>query len=258
MELSLSKLHKILNRQGLTPKEHYVYNKYYRIIKVSSITTYENMIIYIPKSVSFRHSSEDKVYYRHIEKIQINLSKNLSDDIGSTQSKYYQDLYTDLQIDCLDDANTNETELKNNYNHNIVLHKLDKQDNQFINTIFKQLLRINETVKFLSYKLCIQTSNYIFLPNEKNTIETYIIKDTEKDFKKSLYVSITQPSLIGIESPATITHNIKEIQRGVRTLLEKNRSIHYQKFLNLFDRGIYDIKIILYMIGCISEDKAQP
>jgi hypothetical protein len=234
MPLSLDKLHSIINSQGLIPTTHYVYKKSYRIIQAISVKNRESVLIYIPRSYDFRCSGSDDVTYYKLKKLDITIVNSIVDDYGSQKNTDLN--YPDLDIDHTKVAHKGDIEksLLDNYQRPVIINDIDDKDLVDVKTIYRQLHRLRNTVKFIQYKLGIVSNSYACIVNDKDDIETYFIKGLEKDGKKRLYVTLSLQTLIVNEG--SIEFNVKEVQTGLRNLLDRNKTIHSEKLSRLLAR----------------------
>lgn len=239
MTLSIKKLNSLLNVKGLVPIRYYILHSQYYIVDTVSIKNGESVLLYIPEKYKIE-VSDDRDFlksYLHfkIKNIPIDLSGDIADKYGDNidVDKYYKDI--DLQENRIDSKNI-ENMLEENYNHNIILDKANKSDLNNIRNIYKQLNRLKNCVKFVTYKLGIFTDKYICITNEKNEVDCYYIKHSQesKNPKKKIFVIISLESLITSEN--NIENDVKTIYQGIQTLLEKNQSRNCDKFTQFLIR----------------------
>ncbi len=239
MTLSIKKLHAIINSKGLVPVKHYILDKYYYVIETISVKNGETVLVWIPEKYRFKCDKESEVVseYAHykLKRINIGLSQNIVDKYGNQvdMEKYYPELDIDESI-----AESNkdvEDALIENYQHPITLDNFSKDELDDVRDIYRQLSRLKYCVKYISYKLTIMVNNYFCITNDKNEIDCYYIKRyVRKDSMKRLYV------LISLESLITSDHNfesdVKDVQTGVRKLIDRNQTIHTNKLSRFLDR----------------------
>lgn len=240
MTLSIKKLNSLLNIKGLVPIRYYTLHSQYYIVDTVSIKNGESVLLYIPEKYKIDLSQDDEFLnsYLHfkIKTLPLKLSDNIVDKYGAhiDTDKYYKDI--DLQESRTESKNI-ESMLQENYNHNIILGgEGDNKDLYNVRNIYKQLNRLKNCVKYVSYKLGIFTDKYICLTNEKNEVDCYYIKhhQSSKNPQTKLFVIISLETLI--VSDSNIEHDVKTIYNGIQSLLEKNQEHHCHKFTQFLAR----------------------
>ena len=239
MTLSIKKLHSLLNAKGFFPVRYYTIHGQYYIVDTISIKNGESVLLYIPEKYKIEISGEKEFLqsFLHfkIKKVTLGISANIVDRYGNhlEPDNFYQDI--DLQDNSIDSKNI-ESMLEENYNHSISLNKSEHSELCDIRNTYKQLNRLKNCVKFVSYKLGIFTEKYVCLTNEKNEIDCYYIKHSQNPInsKKKLFVIISLENLITSEND--IETDVKTIYSGIQTLLEKNQSHHTHKFTQFLQR----------------------
>ena len=237
MTLSIKKLYSILESKGLIPTIHYIYDKKYMLIETLSIKSNQPIMILIPEKYMFEYNPNDKDLFKKyphykLKKLNINqyfdvIDKYTDDNID------FDTLYPEIDIQqSISDNKNIETALVENYNVQLSLDD-PKKNILEIKDLYRQLLRLRTSVKYLPYKLCITNDNYICIDEYNNNIGLYFVKNLEKKYKKMI-VSINLEKLIILEND--IDRDVQEIVSGIQKIIEKNFNTHKVKLNNLLEK----------------------
>ena len=229
MTLSIKKLNLILNNKGLVPTRYYTIHSYYYSIETISIKNGESILIWIPEKYKISFHPQDVEFnknYPHfkLKSLNIDNSGGIVDKYGCKidPDNYYQDI--DLKESVTTGGRNIESILEENYQNCILL---DQVDNKYlVKTVYKQLNRLKNCVKYVSYKLAIFTEKYLCITNTRNQIDCYYIKHHPESSasNKKLFVVISLETALLSES--NVEGDVKSIYDGIQTLLEKNQKRH--------------------------------
>lgn len=256
MSLDIKKLHNILYSKGLLPTSHFVYNKQYYIIEATSVKNNESCFIYIPEKYGFKVDKSSKDLFENfthykIKKIDFDINNsNISErytDNTLDEGKYYPEL--DIDDSKIKNDGDVEQNLIENYEKPILLKDEKNMGNAYeLKDTYRQLSRLKNCVKYILYKLSIISGNYLCLTNNKEEIECFYIKHYEnKPGNKKLFVVVSLEKLIS--SSNDFVEDIKDIFKGIRTLLDKNQQIHKTKLTKLIEKKDYFINGLAKMDG---------
>jgi hypothetical protein len=237
MTLSIKKLHLLLNQKGLLVTRHYVLHHNYFIVEAISVKNGEGMLVWIPSKYKIPSDKELKPGYPHykVKLVEFNRDNNIVDKYGNKidNEKYYPDI--DIDTSKLEGSNDIEKLLKENYEQPLTLESGGDENIEKIKPLYHQLDRLKHCVKYISYGLTIMSGRYFCITNERNEIESYMIKNCEDNTpNKKLYVILSLENLI--VSDHSFEEDVKSIHEGIKKILDKNKNIHSAKFLQFMNR----------------------
>jgi hypothetical protein len=140
---------------------------------------------------------------------------------------FYNDLKVDLGIEKTDDM---EKKLKEDYDRELTMKDLSKDDRDNIKDIFKQLSRFMYCVKNMKYKLSIFYKNYLCSITKDDELDCFIIKHLDAKKTRKLYIYLDLKTLY-TKIDDDISADMKTIKDGVYRLLNQNQMKH-SKVLN--------------------------
>ena len=141
--------------------------------------------------------------------------------------EFYNELNVDLSNEKTDDL---EKKLRENYDRELTLKDLSKEDRDNIKDIFKQLSRFIFCVKSMKYKLSIFYKNYLCSITKDDELDCFVIKHFPSKNTRRLYIYLDLKTLY-TKLDEDISGDMKSIKNGVYKLLNQNQMKH-SKVLN--------------------------
>jgi len=230
MTLSISKLENMLASKGFIAKTFYTLDGFCIYIEVYSIHNADSFMLYISGRYELTVKNRENIY--EMQYMEVNNEEGIVANYAAEPDKveveeFYNELNVDLSHDKVDDL---EKQLRDNYDKELTLKDLSKDDRDNIKDIFRQLGRFMYCVKNIKYKLSIFYKNYLCSITKDDELDCFLIKHyPSKNFRK-LYIYIDLKTLY-TKLDSDITTDIKSIKDGVYRLLNQNQLKH-TKVLN--------------------------
>ena len=230
--LSIAKLEQFLKSQGFLIKKIFEIENSVIYIEVFNINNADTFLLYIPSKYKINTDYKHSTYtLKYIDLEDVNIFKNLNEKSESTD---IENQYDNLDVD-LDLGKTHEDfekSLKDNYDRELEIKDLNKEEIQNLKDIYYQLSRLKLSVKSIKYKLSILYKNYLCSIRRDNSMETFIIRDYRtNDLKaeRKIYVTIDLENLY--KKISNISYDIKNVKNGIYKILNDNQ-IKNTKVLN--------------------------
>lgn len=230
MTLSIIKLEKLLASKGFVPKTYYTLDGYCIYIEVFSVKNADSFMLYI--SSRYELIVKDKANTYDMQYMEVMNEDGVVANYAAEPDKvevedFYNDLKVDLGVEKTDDM---EKKLKEDYDRELTMKDLSKEDRDNIKDIFKQLSRFMYCVKNMKYKLSIFYKNYLCSITKDDELDCFIIKHLDAKKTRKLYIYLDLKTLY-TKIDDDISADMKTIKDGVYRLLNQNQMKH-SKVLN--------------------------
>lgn len=230
MPLSITKLEHLLASKGFIPKTFYTLDDFCIYIEVFSVQTAESFMLYISSRYELIVKDRDNIY--KMQYMEMTNEEGITENYANEPDKvevedFYKELNVDLSRDKTDDM---EKKLREDYDRELTLKDLSKDDRDNLKDIFKQLSRFMFCVKNIKYKLSIFYKNYLCSITKDDELDCFIIKNYDYKDSRKLYIYIDLKTLY-TKLEDNISIDMKIIKDGVYRLLNQNQLKH-SKVLN--------------------------
>jgi len=226
MNHSFSKFETLLSSHGFVPKTMFTIDSYIVYIEIFSIRNSDNFLLYIPSKFNIKPDKGDiyKINYIDIETPETIVEKYAEEP----DKNEIKNIYDEVNIET---KNTEDLEqnLNENYNREIMLKDINKQDKDILKDIFRQLNRFKFCVQNIKYKITIIYKNYICAIKRDDTVECYYIKNFPIKNGRKFYITTDLKSMY--ESISTISNDIKTVKDSIYKILNQNH-VKHSKILN--------------------------
>jgi hypothetical protein len=231
MPLSLHKLENLLASKGFIPKTFFTLDQYCIYIEVLSIINGEYFMLYISSRYELKVENKSNIYrltYMDLESKVDNDSSNIADKYTSDDVNL-SELYNDDHFEIRDNNKDLEISLHDNYNRQLTLQDLGKEDNKTLKNIIRQIKRFQLCTQNIVYKISIFHKNFFCSITKDEELDCFIINDyvSKEEYRfciyldlKNLYVKINN-----------VSNDIKTVRDGIYKLLNQNH-IKHTKVLN--------------------------
>ena len=133
MSHSFTKLDLLLKTNGFTPKNIYTIDNYCVYIEILCISTSVVFLLYIPSQFNIK---PDKYNIYKLKYVDIEQSDNIVNKYADEPDKYdIKNDYTEIDIEDIDKMDDLENNLTENYNREILLKNLNKEDKDILKEI---------------------------------------------------------------------------------------------------------------------------
>jgi hypothetical protein len=230
MTLSIIKLEKLLASKGFVAKTFYTLDGYCIYIEVFSVKNADSFMLYI--SSRYELIVKDRANMYDMQYMEVMNEDGVAANYAAEPDKvevedFYNDLKVDLGVEKTDDM---EKKLKEDYDRELTMKDLSKEDRDNIKDIFKQLSRFMYCVKNMKYKLSIFYKNYLCSITKDDELDCFIIKHLDAKKTRKLYIYLDLKTLY-TKIDDDISADMKTIKDGVYRLLNQNQMKH-SKVLN--------------------------
>ena len=227
MTLSISKLEKLLRTNSFLIKKKFTIDSYLVYLELFNIHNAETFLLYIPSKFKINVDNDSNTFnIKYIDIDDENMFKNFHKKSNSID---VENEYSNSDIHLSPEKNEDlEKYLKDNYDHEVQLKNLDKDDIENLRDIYYQLSRLNLCVRNIKYKLSILYKNYLCCIRRDNTIECFIIKNY-KQTQKNIYVTLDLKNLF--KKIENVSNDIRVVKTGVNKILNSNQ-VKNTKLLN--------------------------
>lgn len=232
MPLSIDRLNELLEKKGFTCRHYYIVGGYCKFIEILSITTIDSYFLHIPENFKFEPRTSDRHLVSKIKQIDISSYDKVEEKYaGGTNNTQIVDSYDEIELASqyphkmkeFEDVDM-EANLTSQYKRPIVLKDIADNDNNILQCIFRQLMRLRYCVQFLKYKFTIVFKDYLVTLNTKSKIECYRVKNNHTNFdERHLYVTIDLD--VFYENSKILLDDLEELQNGIRAVLDKNQQV---------------------------------
>ena len=249
MQHSFSKLETLLSSKGFCPKSIFTIDGYCVYIEIFNIYNAETFLLYIPSKFNIKAEKGNiyKINYIDIEQDDNIVTKYTDEKSNEEIKENYGEIVLDDNNNITD--NIEET-LNENYNKDIQLKNINKDDKSVLKDIFRQLSRIKQLTHNIKYKISILYKNYLCSIKRDETVECYYISHypLNKNGRK-LYVTIDLKTFY--EKIDTLLEDIKVLKHGMYKILNQNQVKHTKLLHDMLQNKD---KLIQYS-GMISKKK---
>ncbi len=230
MPLSIKKLEDLLASKGFIAKTYYTLDDYCIYIEVFSVQNADSFMLYISSRYELIVKDRDNIH--KMQYMEMNNEEDIAGNYAAEPDKvevedFYKELNVDLSHEKVDDL---EKKLKEDYDRELTLKDLSKEDRDNLKDIFKQLSRFMFCVKNIKYKLSIFYKNYLCSITKDDELDCFIIKNYEHKNVRKLYIYLDLKTLY-TKIEEDISNDMKTIKDGVYRLLNQNQLKH-SKVLN--------------------------
>ena len=231
MTHSFSKLELLLASKYFITRNIFTIDGYCVYIEIFCRLNAVTFLLYIPSSFNIK-PEKDSVYklrYVDIEDSNNILSKYTEEPDNSD----IKNDYDEAPILSSTENQDLEKSLNENYNKEILLKDLNKEDKESLKDIFRQLNRFKFCVQNIKYKFVILHKNYLSAIKRDDIIECYYINNFPHSNRK-LYVSIDLKSLY--EKLDTVHIDIKIVKDSIYKILNQNHIKHSKILHNMLEK----------------------
>jgi len=248
MNHSFNKLEILLSSKGFFPKNMFTIDGYCVYVEIFNVYNAETFLLYIPSKFNIKAERGNifKISYIDIEADDNIVTKYTDEKSNQEIKENYEEITIDTDI-----TNYNiEDTLNENYNKNIRLKNINKDDKSILKDIFRQLNRFKQLTHNIKYKTSILYKNYLCSIKKDETIECYYISNYPLD-KNSRKLYITMDLKLFYEKIDTLLEDIKILKNSIYKILNQNQLKHTKL---LYDMLQNKDKLIHYS-GLISKKK---
>ena len=231
MSHSFSKLETLLYSKEFIPVAYYTIDGYIVYIEVFSQKCSDTFLIYIPSKYNIK--PEGGTIYK-IKYVDIVNKDGIVANYAEEPDMYdIKQNYDEINIEANAEVQNMEDALNENYNKEIMLKDINKDDKDVLTDIFRQLTRFKFCVQNIQFKLGIIYKNYMCCIKRDDSIECYLIKNYPAKKSRRLVVTIDLKSLYEIID--SVPDNLKIVKTSIFKILNQNQLKHNKVLFNILE-----------------------
>lgn len=232
MPLSLKKIEDLLASKGFICKSYFKLDDFCIYIEVFSVQDATSFMLYVSSRYELKVENRDNIYelkYMEMTKEDENVSSSYAhepDDVDIEE--FYNNV--DINLHNYNQQNSNlEKMLLEDYNKQLTIKDVNKEDKQNLKDIFRQMNRFMYCVQNIKYKLSIFYKNYLCSITKDDELDCFLILNYPRNDNRKLYIYIDLKTLyIKME---TFPNDVRTVKDGIYRLLNQNQ-IKHTKVLN--------------------------
>ena len=231
MNHSFSKLETLIGSYGFQVKTVFTIDEYIVYMEILSTKDTNSFLLYIPSKFNIKPEKGDNVY--KLKYIDIETPENIVDKYAEDPDK--NEIKNDYEEVNIETQNTDDLEhsLNENYNRDILLKDINKNDKDILKDIFRQLNRFKFCVQNIKYKMSILYKNYLCSIKRDDTIECYYIKNFPTQKSRRFYISTDLKSMY--ESIDNVMNDVKTVKDSIYKILNQNQVKHTKVLNNMLE-----------------------
>jgi len=233
MPLSITKLEDLLASKGFIAKTYFNLDEYCIYIEVFSVQNATSFMLYVSSRYELKVEGRDNTYELKYMEMTNEDGENVASNYGNEPDdvdieEFYNNI--DVNINNYNKQNANlEKLLLEDYNKQLHIKDINKEDKNNLKDIFRQLNRFMYCVKNIKYKLSIFYKNYLCSITKDDELDCFLIINYPRTEDRKLYIYIDLKTLyIKID---TFPTDIKTVKDGIYRLLNQNQ-VKHTKVLN--------------------------
>lgn len=231
MPLSLHKLENLLASKGFIAKTFFTLDEYCIYIEVFSILNGEFFMLYVSSRYELKIDNKSNTYRLTF----MDLESKVDNSVSNVADKYTSDdvdlseLYNDTHFDIRDNSKDLENSLHDNYNRQLSLQDLGKDDSKNLKNVIRQIKRFQLCTQNIVYKISIFHNNIFCSITKDEDLDCFIINDynTKEEYRFCIYLDLKNL----YSNIDNVNNDIKTVKNGIYKLLNQNH-IKHTKILN--------------------------
>ena len=253
MPMSMMKIEEVLASKGFIIKKYFTLDEYCIYLEVFSVRDASTFMLYISARYELKIPPGliENVYalkYMEMENIETN---NYAEEPDKVEMEEFYNHFTIDFEGGTSNADNLEKRLSENYNYEVTLKDLKRDDLNALKDIFRQLKRLLFCVKNIKYKISIFYKNYLCSITKDDELDGFMILGFPKSEESRLMVYLDLKTMF--EKMNTFPVDIKSVKDGLHRLLDQNQIKHSKVLNDMINQKI----TILQISNKISEKKTE-
>jgi len=253
MPMSMMKIEEVLASKGFVIRRYFTLDEYCIYLEVFSVKDASAFMLYISARYELKipPGLTENVYalkYMEMDNIETNTYAEEPEKIE--MEEFYNHFAIDFEGGT-SNADDLEKRLKENYNYEVTLKDLKRDDLKSLKEIFRQLKRLLFCVKNIRYKISIFYKNYLCSITKDDELDGFLILNFPKTDEHKLYVYIDLKTMF--EKINTFSSDIKSVKDGLHRLLDQNQIKHTKVLNDMINQRV----TILQVSGRIADQKHE-
>ena len=239
MPLSLKKLEDLLASKGFVCKAYFKLDDFCIYIEVFSVQDATSFMLYISSRYELKVDNRENIYelkYMEMTKEEENVTSSYANEPDDVDiEEFYNNI--DINLHNYNQQNTNlEKMLLEDYNKQLSIKDVNKEDKQNLKDIFRQMNRFMYCVQNIKYKLSIFYKNYLCSITKDDELDCFLILNYPRNDNRKLYIYIDLKTLyIKME---TFPNDVRTVKDGIYRLLNQNQIKHTKVINDMLEQKI--------------------
>lgn len=253
MPISMSKVEEVLASKGFVIRRYYTLDEYCIYLEVFSVRDASYFMLYVSARYELKIPpglKENVFPLKYMDMDNVDTATYAEEPDKVEMEKFYNHFSIDL-----DGGTSNEDDLekrlKENYNYEVTLKDLKRDDLKSLKEIFRQLKRFLLCVKNIKYKISIFYRNYLCSITKDDELDAFLILNFPKVDQHKLFIYLDLKTMF--EKMNTFSSDIVSVKEGLHRLLDQNQMKHTKVLNDMINQRI----TILQISQQISQKKEQ-
>ena len=231
MPMSMKKIEDVLASKGFVIRRYYTLDEYCIYLEVFSVRDASRFMLYVSSRYELKipNGLKENVFpLKYMEMDNIETADYAEEPDKVEMEEFYNHFSIDFEPGT-STADNLETRLRENYNYEVTLKDLKRDDLKNLKEIFRQMKRFLFCVKNLRYKISIIYKNFLCSITKDDELDAFMILNFPKVEEHSLCIYIDLKTMF--EKMNVFASDIKSVKEGLHRLLDQNQ-IKHTKVLN--------------------------
>lgn len=251
--MSMSKIEDILASKGFVIRKYFTLDDFCIYLEVFSVKDASRFMLYVTSRYELKVPPgirENVFPLKYMEVDNIDTAEYAEEPDKVDMEEFYN--HFNINFDNKVDTETDlERKLKEDYNYEVTLKDLKRDDLKQLKDIFRQLKRFMMCVKNIKYKISIIYKNYLCSITKDDELDAFLIMNFPKLEEHSLYIYIDIKTLF--EKMSAFSTDIVSVKDGIHRLLDNNQMKHTKVLNDLITQRV----TILSLSESIAQKKTE-
>jgi len=253
MPMSMMKIEELLASKGFIIKKYFTLDEYCIYLEVFSVKDASSFMLYISARYELKIPPglvENVYVLKYFEMDNIETNNYAEEPDKDEMEEFYNHFSIDFEGGT-SNADDLEKRLSENYNYEVTLKDLKRDDLHNLKDIFRQLKRLLFCVKNIKYKISIFYRNYLCSITKDDELDAFLILNFPKTEEHRLYIYLDLKTMF--EKINTFPYDIKSVKDGLHRLLDQNQLKHTKVLNDMINQRV----TILQVSNRVAEKKQE-
>lgn len=251
--MSMSKIEEVLASKGFVIRKYFTLDDYCIYLEVFSVKDASRFMLYVTGRYELKvpPGIRENVYpLKYMEIDNIDTAQYAEEPEKADMEEFYN--HFNINFENKVDSETDlERKLKEDYNYEVTLKDLKRDDLKNLKDTFRQLKRFMLCVKNIKYKISMFYRNYLCSITKDDELDAFLIMNFPKVEEHSLYIYIDLKTLF--EKMNSFATDIVSVKEGIHRLLDNNQMKHTKVLNDLISQRV----TILSLSESIAQKKTE-
>lgn len=226
MPMSMSKIEEVLASKGFVIRKYFTLDEFCIYLEVFSVKDASRFMLYVTGRYELKipPGLRENVYpMKYMEVDNIDSAEYTEEPEKADMEEFYNHFNINLGGK-VDNGTDLERKLREDYNYEVTLKDLKRDDLKNLKDIFRQLKRFMMCVKNIKYKISIIYRNYLCSITKDDELDAFLLMNFPKVDEHSLYIYIDIKTMF--EKMGSFPTDIVSVKEGIHRLLDNNQMKH--------------------------------